>query len=331
MNPVVQGYAAAISDAARESATPEAPRTLARDVEAIEREVASNLELRTVVTDVALAGRARRAVLADLLQGKTSAAAARLCAYALGAQSATEAPATLSWLVHRLSQLAEGRVDDESVLALRESRQRIGGYATALFEDSSVAELEELEDELFRLARTIASAPALRSTLGDRDLPAGLRAGVVDDLIGGKVREGTRRLVRYAITAGRPRDVVGTLDWLAEQAAAARGWRVARVEAGQQIDANELGKLESSLSQVAGVPVELQVEVDPRLLAGVTIELGDLRIDATARGRLDRLRDHVAGAAWANLAVGHPTEPEGSQAHPMSSTKRDEGGAVPRG
>jgi hypothetical protein len=44
--------------------------------------------------------------------------------------------------------------------------------------------------------------------------------------------------------------------------------------------------------------------VDPRLLAGVDVEIGDLRLDATARGRLERLREHMVAGGWQDLGFG---------------------------
>lgn len=140
--------------------------------------------------------------------------------------------------------------------------------------------------------------------LGDRDLPSEVRRGVADELLSGKVLPATLRLAGYAVSGGRPRDIVGTLDWLVEQTAAARGWRVARVRAGQEVDRDERTKLEGTLTRLTGSPVELQVTVDPVLLAGVEVEIGDLRLDATARGRLDRLREHMTAGGWQDVGFG---------------------------
>jgi F-type H+-transporting ATPase subunit delta len=173
-----------------------------------------------------------------------------------------------------------------------------------VFEETATADLEEIEDELFRFARTVAGSQDLRTALGDRDLPARVRRGVVDELLADKVRPATRRLAGYAVSGGRPRDIVGTLEWLVEQTAEARGWRVARVRAGQEVDASERAKLEETLTRLSGSPVELQVTVDPALLAGVNVEIGDLQLDGTARGRLERLREHVVQGGWQDKGFG---------------------------
>jgi F-type H+-transporting ATPase subunit delta len=300
VNPSIQGYTSAVVDAVDEASR----AALAADVAAVDRLVRHNAALHAALTDVALPGRARRAVLADLLSDKVSATAARLCAFAAGAVHAQEVPAAIAWVAYRLRQVVEQDTTTEEMLGHREARERVGGYATAVFEDLSVTELETLEDELFRFARIVDSTQDLRFALGDRDLPTTVRKGVVDELLAGKVHPATLRLADYAIVGGRPRDVAGTLDWLAEQVAIARGWRVARVRSGQPVEAEERGHLSDTLSRLAGSPVELQVTVDPVLLAGVSVQIGDLQLDATARGRLERLREHVVTGGWTDLGFG---------------------------
>jgi F-type H+-transporting ATPase subunit delta len=106
---------------------------------------------------------------------------------------------------------------------------------------------------------------------------------------------------------------VGTLDWLVEQTAAARGWRVARVRSAAEVEAGQQTRLAESLAQVAGAPVELQITVDPQLLGGVVVQIGDLLVDATARGRLNRLREHLLPGGWENRGFGRTNaNPEGA-------------------
>ncbi len=172
----------------------------------------------------------------------------------------------------------------------------------------STGELENMEDELFRFARIVESTPALRSALVDRDLPVEVRQGLVTELLEGKVQLGTLALARYVIAGGRARDVVGTLDWLVEQTAAARGWRIARVRAAATVDDAQQADLSDSLTALAGSPVELQVVIDPSLLSGAVIQIGDLQVDASARGRLDALREHLVPGGWDDKVFGAGTD-----------------------
>jgi len=300
VNPTLQGYSAAVVEAA----DPAALGAIAADLAAIEQLAMSSAPLRAALTDTSVPGTARRAVMLDLLEGKVSAEARRLAAFACLVVSAPHVPAALAWLSARVRHSAEGREMEEPQLSLTQARERVAGYATALFEDMSNNELESLEDDLFRFGRIAASTPALRTALTDRDLEVAARQGLVAQLLEGKVPATTLALARYVVTGGRARDFVGTLDFLVEQTAAARGWRIAHVRAAAPIDEAQQTTLTDSLGTLTGGPVELQVVIDESLLSGVLIRIGDLQVDATARGRLDALREHLVPAGWEPSGFG---------------------------
>ena len=105
----------------------------------------------------------------------------------------------------------------------------------------------------------------------------------MSELVEGKVPATTLALVRYVVTGGRARDFVGTIDFLVEQTAAARGWRIAPCRAAAPIDDGTAEDAHRLAGRLAGRPVELQVVIDQALLSGALIRIGDLLVDATAR------------------------------------------------
>jgi F-type H+-transporting ATPase subunit delta len=288
VNPAVEGYAAAVFESVGGDA-----EALATELSAIERLVASNAQLASALTDTSVPGPARRAIMSELLEHRVGPAARRLAAYAASAVRAPDVPGALDWAAHRARAHARSLPMELALLGHQAARGRVGGYAAALFEQTETAQLEEIEDQLFRFARIVESHPELRSALTDRERPVAQRQAVVDQLLSGKVEPTTLRLIRFVIAGGRPRDFVGALDWLVEQTAAARGWRVARVRSAEAIDDRQHRALSEALSHLTGTPVELQVTIDPGLLGGAVIQVGDLQIDASARGRLDRLREDL--------------------------------------
>jgi F-type H+-transporting ATPase subunit delta len=314
VNPTLQGYAAAVMDSVRAGAV----GALADDLEAIERLVLSNPTLRAALNDTAVPGSARRAVMLDVLAGKVSEAARRLAAFGCMAVPAQDVTPALSWLSLRVRHVADRPDTEEPPLSLTQARQRVLGFATALYEDMSLAQLESLEDDLFRFARIVGATPELRAPLTDRDLPVAVRRGLVTELLEGKVPPTTLSLVRYAVAGGRARDFVGTLDFLVEQTALARGWRIARVRAARPLDDAQRTALTDALGSLTGAPVELQVEIDESLLSGARIRIGDLQVDATARGRIDTLREHLVPAEWKPAGFGRA-------ARRRSSTEDTEG------
>jgi F-type H+-transporting ATPase subunit delta len=302
VKPSLQGYAAAILGAVPAGEM----RQVATQMRAVHDLVADNAELFTALTDTAVPAAVRRAVVDDILQDKVSEPVRRVSVFAAGAVAAPEVPPALDWVCVHAGQMADGDVRPAPTLGLLAARQRVGGFAKAVLEELATEDLDDIEDELFRFARTVESIPALRRALGDRDLPMDARHGIVEDLLAGKVRPATLRLVRYAVEGGRARDIVGTLDFLVEETARARGWRVATVRAGQPMDEDERSDLSAALTRLAGSPVELQVTVDPHLLSGVLVRVGDLQVDATARGRLDALREHMTNGSWDQASYARP-------------------------
>ena len=212
-----------------------------RDLASIEQLVLANAPLNAALTDTTMRPAVRRAVMLDLLDGKVSAPARRLAAFASSAVRAPEVPAALGWVATRARHAAEGQEFEEPPLSLTESRQRVGGFAIAVHEDLPTAELESLEDDLFRFGRIVGATPALRAALVDRDLAPAARQAVVSQLLEGKVPQSTISLIRYVVAGGRARDIVGTLNWLVEQTAKARGWRIARVRAAAPIEDGATG------------------------------------------------------------------------------------------
>ncbi|HEY5096680.1 MAG TPA: ATP synthase F1 subunit delta, partial [Acidimicrobiales bacterium] len=212
---------------------------------------------------------------------------------------ASEVETSFHWLAARVAAAddrgpsADGESDGDAVLGRLGSRNRVSGYAAAVFETVTVAEIEEIEDQLFRFARTVESNRRLRGALGDRDLPVAVRQQVIAQLLGTQVLPATLRLAAYAVRGGRARDIVATLDALVDDAARARGWRVARIHAATEVGETQQRALSEALGVLAGNPVDLQMSIDPELLGGVVVEVGDLLVDSSTRHRLDELKEHL--------------------------------------
>jgi F0F1-type ATP synthase delta subunit len=223
-----------------------------------------------------------------------NAATLRLCVYAATASPAQEVPRAIDELHYVARTLAETGAFIHPNLGLLAARRRVGGYADALLDEIDAQNFSSVEDDLFRWARTIEANDALRHLLLDRDAPLQARLGLTTQLLEGKVDPVSLELARFTITGGRARDVVGTLDFLVDYVARARDWRVARVHAARTLDDASQAELVRSLSALTGKDVELQIADQPDLLGGVLVEIGDLRLDATTRGRLGALREAVA-------------------------------------
>jgi len=290
MLPKLEGFAAARLG----SLDADALAAVTRDLSSVEQTVIGRSDLRAVLTDTSIGGVARGQVLRDLLSGKVDAATLQIVVYAAVAVPAQDVPHSLAELAFASNELRETGSFELNSLGLLAARKRVAGYADALLDDVDTADFARVEEELFRWARTIEGNLELRRLLLDRDAALESRLATVDALLSGKVSPITLSLSKFVIAGGRPRDVVGTLDYLVDYVAQARDWRVARVHTARPLDEASQAQLVSSLSSLTGKNVELQIAEEPALLGGVLVEVGDLRLDATMRGRLGALRDAVA-------------------------------------
>ena len=150
--------------------------------------------------------------------------------------------------------------------------------------------LDDVEDELFRFARTVAREPALRAVLTDRSLAEGHKRALVGGLLADKVKPATLRIVDALVLAPRGRTLEDGLEDFAALAADVRQRTLATVTAAIALDAGQQQRLAAALSRQLGRAVQLQVEVDPTVVGGVVVKVGDEVIDGSTVHRLAEAR-----------------------------------------
>jgi len=300
MRDLLRGYATAILESA---ATAGRALEVANDLGAFSRALTESDPLRNVLTDGAIPARARRGVVHDLLDAKAAAESQALVSWAALVEPAPEFPVAVLALVELALETADAAdagqvrtVPAEELLGGRTAvRERIRGYADRLFQEVDRLELiDDIEDELVRFARILDSSRGLRHALGDPSTAVAQRVALAGDLLRGKVLVATARLVTYVLEAGHIRDLVGTLEWVAGLAAEERGRRVAEVRSAVELDDDEYIRLVEALERTAGRPVKVRVQIEPSLLGGMAVEIGDTVIDGSVRHRLDQLRETLA-------------------------------------
>jgi F-type H+-transporting ATPase subunit delta len=174
------------------------------------------------------------------------------------------------------------------------SDARIDGYARALFEVARAeGTLDEVEDELFRFARSYESSDALRNALTDEQIPAGKRQAIVEDLLGGKATATTTQLVSMVVGSGRGRDLPAIIDKLVARASSAKHLELAEVRTAVPLTQDQETRLAAALANATGKQVNLKVVVDPSVLGGIVATIGDTVIDGSVRTRIDQLKSRL--------------------------------------
>jgi F-type H+-transporting ATPase subunit delta len=174
------------------------------------------------------------------------------------------------------------------------SDSRIEGYARGLFEIARAeGTIDEVEDELFRFARSYEGSEELRNALSDEQIPAGKRQSIVEDLLGGKVTPTTTQLISMVVGSGRARDLPAIVDKLVARASTAKNLEVAEVRTAVSLTPDQETRLAAALANATGKQVNLKVVVDPSVLGGIVATVGDTVIDGTVRTRIEQLKSRL--------------------------------------
>jgi len=171
------------------------------------------------------------------------------------------------------------------------SDAQIEGYARALFEVARAdGTLDEVEDELFRFARSYESSDALRSAITDEHTPVEKRQAIVEDLLDGKATPTTVQLVSMVVGSGRGRDLPAIVDSLVQRASSAKQLDVAEVRTAVALSDDQQSRLKAALENATGKQLNVKTIVDPSVVGGIVATVGDTVIDDTVRTRIDQLK-----------------------------------------
>lgn len=150
--------------------------------------------------------------------------------------------------------------------------------------------VEDVEDELFRFGRILAAQPRLAALLGDESTAAQRRVELLDTVLADRTRPVSRLLLEQAVRAPRRRHLGEIVEELVDLAAGRRERSVAHVSAGGPLSAQQQQRLLDVLGRVYRRQISLKVELDPGLLGGLVIRVGDEVIDGSIAGRLEKAR-----------------------------------------
>lgn len=157
------------------------------------------------------------------------------------------------------------------------------------------AELDAVEDELFRFRQIVVGNPALRTALADSAGPQDRRTRLLDSLLADKVAPTTRQLVDQAMRHPRGRTLEAAIDDYSRVVAERRARLVAHVRAVTDLTDSQRERLAAALARMYGHEVALNVEIDPSVIGGMSVRVGDEVVDATIASRLDDARRRLAG------------------------------------
>ena len=224
--------------------------------------------LRRVLTDLSRTAESKAELARGLLAGKVGPVTADLVATG----------ASLRWASTR--DLPEA-LEQTGVVAVVKGAENAG-------------QADQMEDELFSFTRLVAENPSLRDALSDPARSLADKRDLLHGLLADKVTAPTLLLVDQAL-AGSYRSVQVAVEQYQKIAAAHRDRLVAEVRVAQPLSQGEQERLTAALASQYGRQVKLNMVVDPEVIGGIRVEIGDDVIDGTVANRLDDARRSLAG------------------------------------
>lgn len=238
----------------------------ADDLLAAARVIGSTPQLRTALTDSEADETQKRALIAHVFGSRIAPDAATLLASAAAQRwsSSGDFLAGLEELGFRLASSAAG--DDVA-----------------------------LDAELFAFERTVAGDAELELALGSKLGAVEAKTQLVERLLAPRASAAAVVIVRHLVQQPRGRRIGGMLREAASIVADQRGFDVATITTAIPLTDEQIARLERSLGASAGRSIRFDTIVDPAVLGGVRIQLGDDVIDGSVASRLSDLRQQLAG------------------------------------
>jgi F-type H+-transporting ATPase subunit delta len=166
-------------------------------------------------------------------------------------------------------------------------------YAEALFGAAKNAgRLAPVHEALADFATAVAESPELRSVLRNPQLESSQKAAILADLAG----DGQPLFANFLqLTAEKGR--AGELEDIAKEfeRLMAREERRLTVEltTARELSDTEAKAIVKQIEDAAGRKVEATRSVDSDLIGGIVLNVGSYRLDASVKGRLERLRHQL--------------------------------------
>jgi F-type H+-transporting ATPase subunit delta len=152
-----------------------------------------------------------------------------------------------------------------------------------------------IETELFAFSQVVSSDAELELAIGSKLGDSADRVELVDTLLGPDASPATVAIVRHLVQSPRGRRIGELLSRAADIVADAGGSIVGIVTAASEPTLAQLDRLRTLLAAQYGRTPHLNIIVDPRLVGGLRVQLGDEVIDGSIASRLAELRLRLAG------------------------------------
>ncbi|MEA3549633.1 MULTISPECIES: F0F1 ATP synthase subunit delta [unclassified Pseudarthrobacter] len=259
-----------------EAKLPTASLQLAKELFGILGMVDSSAGLRRALTDPSRNGGEKSALVKQLVGGKVSADAAEIAG----------GLASSRWATARDIGDALETLAATVVISVAENKSAVSA--------SGITGLEELENDLFSFNQAVASSHEVQRALSEPQASAAAKATLAAKLVPAASEE-AKVLISQAVTQPRGIKPTRLVQRFAELAAKRQQRWIATVSVTRPLTQTQLDRLQAGLNAMYGRELKVNLNVDPSLIGGIRVQVGDEVLDASVLARLGQLQRQLAG------------------------------------
>ncbi|WP_027415213.1 F0F1 ATP synthase subunit delta [Aneurinibacillus terranovensis] len=167
-------------------------------------------------------------------------------------------------------------------------------YARALFEVASEHKsIDATEQELAEITAIIKDNADLRKLLTHPKISADEKKQLMNSLFAGKISETTNKFINLLIERGRENDLTEMANYFTELSNEVRGIADATVITAKPLTQEEVNQLAESFGRKLNKTLRVKAEIDPSIIGGIIVRIGDRLYDGSMKGKLARFTQQI--------------------------------------
>lgn len=168
-------------------------------------------------------------------------------------------------------------------------------YASALFDISlELQNLDQVRAELNFILDCFKAEPQLYTILKSPLITASEKKGIIDNIFKDRVKTEVLNFIRIIIDKGREQYIEAIIKEYGALADVYMNKVDAVAITAVPLENNDLVRLQANLSKSSGKNIQLQNQVDPSIIGGILVKIGDKVIDGTVRSRLANMQEQLS-------------------------------------
>lgn len=170
-------------------------------------------------------------------------------------------------------------------------------YGDALFDIAVESKKTDVFfEEVKGLKKVLEENPELLKFLRHPDIELSEKVAAVENIFKGRLSDEIVGLLRIVVTKGRSSELMSILDYFIAKTKEFKKIGVASVTSASEISDEQKKKIvEKLLSSTSYKEFEMNYSVDPELIGGIVIRIGDRVVDGSVRSKLLNLKRELSG------------------------------------